>query len=55
MTKDFIIGLLLGVLVGLFVIWLFDRKPDDTPPKKTAAQPVGSNILGLDEQLEGTG
>lgn len=53
MDRYFVAGVLLGVAIA--VIWRNLRQPIGTPPKKSAAQPVGSNILGLDEQLEGTG
>lgn len=52
MDRYFVAGVLLGVVIA--VIWRNLRTPQGTPPKKSAAQPV-SNILGLDEQLEGTG
>lgn len=48
-TNYFARGFLFGLLLG----WLY-LNTRNTPPKKSAAQPV-SNILGLDEQLEGTG
>lgn len=29
MNRDFIIGLLLGILVALFIMWLFEGSGDD--------------------------
>lgn len=51
MTKDFLLGLAWGLLLALFLIWLFDRKPDTTPPDTAARQPVKGQGDGDEEPL----
>lgn len=51
---DLLLFFLVGLAIGMALREHAKQTDDTPPPEKTAAQPV-SNILGLDEQLEGTG
>lgn len=53
MTKDFLLGLCVGLLVMLFLIWLFDRPQRPTPPDEAAAKPTpkySSNVTELEQE-----
>lgn len=53
MTKDFLLGLCVGLLVMLFLIWLFDRPERPTPPDEAAAKPTpkySNNVTELEQE-----
>lgn len=50
MTKDFLLGLAWGLLLALFLIWLFDRtSPETTPPDKARQGVPGEQWGDLNE------
>lgn len=53
MTKDFLLGLCIGILLALFVIWLFDRTPtddDDTRARQGVPQRYPDNVTELEQK-----
>lgn len=51
MNRDFITGLLLGILLTLFIMWLLDSDPtpdDDTRARQGVPQKYAENISSLE-------
>lgn len=51
MNRDFITGVLVGILLALFIMWLFDTDDDDDPDRARQGVPQKQpeNVTSLGE------